>query len=195
MPRPSGWSGLFWKSFKASRNAMVLLDEDRCHVAVNAAYMELVGARRTELLGRPASERVVDGPLFSPGEWHSALRQDEFSGVAELIRADGSTVTVQWAGYPETATGKRLVLVVAMHTARTGRRLPSHDPTEEPLSEREREVVGLIGDGKSGPEIAEELRISHNTVRTHAHNAMTKVGARSRAHLVAKALGDGLIAA
>src|SRR3954453_15475319 len=110
MPRPSGWSALFWKAFKASRNAMVLLDEERRHVAVNAAYMELVGARRTELLGRPVWERVVDGPVVSRGECHAALQQDEFSGVAELIRGDDSTVTVQWAGYPEPATGKRLVL-------------------------------------------------------------------------------------
>src|SRR3954454_1563424 len=195
MPPPSGWSGLFWKAFKRSRNPMVLLDEDRRHVAVNSAYMELVGARRGDLLGHPVYERVVDGPVVSPGEWRAALKEEEFSGVAELIRADGSTVTVQWAGYPEVATGKRLVLVVAIHTARTGRRLPAEAPTEEPLSGREREVVQLIGDGKSGPEIAEELHISHNTVRTHAHNAMTKLGARSRAHLVAKALGEGHLAA
>ena len=51
----------------------------------------------------------------------------------------------------------------------------------------------LVALGNSGPEIAEELRIAHDTVRTHARNAMTKVGARSRAHLVAKALGEGLV--
>jgi DNA-binding NarL/FixJ family response regulator len=62
-----------------------------------------------------------------------------------------------------------------------------------PLSEREREIVRLVALGSSGPEIADELRITHNTVRTHVRNAMTKSGARSRAHLVAKALGDGLI--
>ena len=45
--------------------------------------------------------------------------------------------------------------------------------------------------GETGPEIAEQLHISHATVRTHVRNAMAKVGARSRAHLVAKALGDG----
>ena len=45
--------------------------------------------------------------------------------------------------------------------------------------------------GDSGPEIAEELGIAHDTVRTHVRNAMEKIGARSRAHLVAKALGEG----
>jgi DNA-binding CsgD family transcriptional regulator len=47
--------------------------------------------------------------------------------------------------------------------------------------------------GRSGPEIADELGIAHDTVRTHVRNAMTKAGARSRAHLVARALGEGLI--
>ena len=61
----------------------------------------------------------------------------------------------------------------------------------EALSRREQEVVRLIGAGSSGPEIADELQIAHNTVRTHAFNAMTKLNARSRAHLVAKALAGG----
>jgi len=42
-------------------------------------------------------------------------------------------------------------------------------------------------------EIAEELQIAHDTVRTHVRNAMDRLGARSRAHLVAKALGGGHI--
>ena len=53
-------------------------------------------------------------------------------------------------------------------------------------------MVKLLAMGLSGPEVAEELRIAHNTVRTHTRNAMTKIGARSRAQLVAKSLGDGL---
>lgn len=61
------------------------------------------------------------------------------------------------------------------------------------LSEREREVVRLVAQGRTGPEIADELHIARDTVRTHVSNAMTKMGARSRAELVAKALGAGLI--
>src|SRR5436190_13431937 len=49
----------------------------------------------------------------------------------------------------------------------------------------------FTGAGSTGREIAEELQISHNTVRTHAFNAMTKLHARSRAQLVAKALAGG----
>jgi len=36
------------------------------------------------------------------------------------------------------------------------------------------------------------LHIAHETARTHVRNAMTKLGARSSAQLVAKALGDGI---
>jgi PAS domain S-box-containing protein len=182
MARPSGWPALFWSAFKDSRNAMVLLDEDRRQVEVNPAYLRLLGARHSELIGRHVYESVVDGPAASPGEWRAAIAKDEFSGVVQMIRSDDTTVTVQYAGHPETVTGRRLVLLVALSTSRSGRRLPIDPPTEETLSDREREVVHLIGQGSTGPEIAEELRISHNTVRTHAHNAMTKTGARSRAH-------------
>jgi DNA-binding CsgD family transcriptional regulator len=49
----------------------------------------------------------------------------------------------------------------------------------------------MVALGASGPEIADELRISHDTVRTHVRNAMTKLGARSRAQLVAMSLAEG----
>ena len=49
----------------------------------------------------------------------------------------------------------------------------------------------LVALGHTGPEIAGELQIAHDTVRTHVRNAMTTSGARSRAHLVALALGGG----
>ena len=57
------------------------------------------------------------------------------------------------------------------------------------------EIVWLVSLGGTGPEIADELGISHDTVRTHVRNAMDKLDARSRAHLVAKALGEGAVLA
>ena len=66
---------------------------------------------------------------------------------------------------------------------------------EGQLSKREQEIVRLIALGSTGPEIADELQIAHNTVRTHIRNSMTKLRARSRAHLVANALGHGAVPA
>jgi DNA-binding CsgD family transcriptional regulator len=58
------------------------------------------------------------------------------------------------------------------------------------LSPREREVVGLLADGLSGAQIAEQLVLSPETVRTHIRNAMTKLGASTRSQAVAIALGQ-----
>jgi len=107
-------------------------------------------------------------------------------------------VLVHFAAHPETVTGRRLVLFVALDATRRGRfrRRYSRTPAErQALSAREQEIVHLVSLGKTGREIAAELHISHDTVRTHVRNAQEKLGARSRAQLVAIALGDGHTAA
>jgi DNA-binding CsgD family transcriptional regulator len=112
-----------------------------------------------------------------------------------MVCADGSRVAVQWGADTEVVTGRRLVLFVALCTSRWGakfRRTTSSPREAGELSEREGEIVRLISLGRSGPEIAGDLQIAHNTVRTHVRNSMLKLGARSRAHLVAKALSSGV---
>jgi len=196
MRRHDGWPGLFAKAFDQSRNAMVLADERRLHVEVNGAYLALMGYRREALIGKPVYDFVAGGPLMSPAEWAAAVRGGDFTGEAEMLRSDGSTVGVQWAAGAELVTGRRLVLFVALNTSRWGgsfRRTAAPDPRPGALSRRESEIVRLVALGSSGPEIADELQIAHDTVRTHVRNAMAKVGARSRAHLVARSLGDGLV--
>jgi len=62
------------------------------------------------------------------------------------------------------------------------------------LSPREREVLRLLAAGGSYGEIGSTLFLSPDTVRAHAHRAMTKLGARTRTQAVATALRDALIA-
>ena len=62
------------------------------------------------------------------------------------------------------------------------------------LTEREREIVALVGTGLSNHEIAERLVISPATARTHVSRAMLKLGARDRAQLVVFAYEAGLVA-
>ena len=50
----------------------------------------------------------------------------------------------------------------------------------DPLSVREREVLRLLGTELSGPEIARELVVSLNTVRTHTKNVYMKLGVNNR---------------
>jgi PAS domain S-box-containing protein len=196
MPEP-GWPGLFRAAFTQSRNPMVLVDERRYFVDVNRAFVRLLGYTRDELIGKPAASVIAGMPLLSPEEWTAQLAKKEFTGEVGLVRLDGTVVLHQWGATVEVVTGRRLVLVVAMTTSRWGsrfRRTPGpDDDAEGDLSERELEVVNHVAHGRSGPEIAEEMGIAHDTVRTHVRNAMTKVGARSRAQLVAKALGEGLL--
>jgi DNA-binding NarL/FixJ family response regulator len=62
------------------------------------------------------------------------------------------------------------------------------------LSPREREILGLLSQGLSGEEVASQLFLSPETVRTHVRNAMGKLGAATRAHAVALVLQRGEIA-
>jgi DNA-binding NarL/FixJ family response regulator len=61
------------------------------------------------------------------------------------------------------------------------------------LTERERELVGLVGEGLSNEEIAQRLVLSPATVKTHINRAMTKLHARDRAQLVVFAYEAGLV--
>jgi DNA-binding NarL/FixJ family response regulator len=61
------------------------------------------------------------------------------------------------------------------------------------LSTREREIMGLLSQGLSGEDAAKQLFLSSETVRTHVRNAMTKLGAATRAHAVALAIQRGEI--
>jgi DNA-binding CsgD family transcriptional regulator len=195
MAHTNGWPTLFSSAFRQSRNGMLLVDERRRVVDANAAFLRLVGRGREGLVGRPVWELVIDGPLASEREWRDYLAVQRFDGEATLHNADASGVAVQWGATATVVAGRPLVLFVTLSTSRSGARFRRTTDTDGPsreLSAREREVVRLVARGATGREIAEELHISHETVRTHVRNAMTKVGARSRAHLVAKTLGSDL---
>jgi DNA-binding NarL/FixJ family response regulator len=61
------------------------------------------------------------------------------------------------------------------------------------LTDREREVLALVGRGRSNGEIAEQLFMSPATAKTHVSHVMTKLDARDRAQLVVLAYESGLV--
>ena len=61
------------------------------------------------------------------------------------------------------------------------------------LTDREREVMALVGAGLSNEEIAAQLFVSPATAKTHVSRAMVKLGARDRAQLVVFAYEAGLV--
>ena len=104
----------------------------------------------------------------------------------ELIRAV-RTVAAGEALLAPTVT-RRLIAEFAA-TPRVG----GPAPRLAALTPREREVVSLVGQGKSNEAISRELFISHTTAKTHVSRAMTKLGARDRAQLVVAAYESGLV--
>jgi DNA-binding NarL/FixJ family response regulator len=82
--------------------------------------------------------------------------------------------------------------VVREFAERPTRVLKPH-PRLGKLTDREREVVGLAGEGLSNDEIAMRLVVSPATARTHVSRAMVKLAARDRAQLVVFAYQSGLV--
>ena len=141
------------------------------------------------LLGEsPASKVVVLGTKDDPGSARAAFAAGASGYLLE--DAPGSEVV---AAVHEVATGGRYVnpelgarLVAAESEARRRE--------DDPLSEREREVLRLLALGHTNQEIATQLVISVRTAEAHRAHVMKKLGLSSRAELVRYALDRGLLA-
>ncbi|MEI2776113.1 MAG: response regulator transcription factor [Tetrasphaera sp.] len=81
---------------------------------------------------------------------------------------------------------------VIAHFAHAGTPPPAPHPQLTDLTDREREILAWVASGRSNQEIATELVLSPETVRTHVSRAMVKLAARDRAQLVVFAIQSGL---
>lgn len=189
-----GAAGFFWMAFKHSSNAMLLLDTERRIVEVNDAGVRLFGYGREEIVGHSCDRFLTpDGSRRARSDWAIIMRRGEVTTRRDVVRADGSHVEVQFAARLEFVTGHRLVLYVVIeqhvHPAIRGR---ASGPVLVPTA-RELEVISLLAMGYRVHEIASELYITPATVQTHVRKAMAKLGTRSQAHLVARAMATGLL--
>lgn len=75
-----------------------------------------------------------------------------------------------------------------------GMRTRSTAPAVEPLTERELEVLALVGRGRSNKEIASDLGITERTARTHVSNILGKLGLASRTQAALYAVERRLVA-
>jgi NarL family two-component system response regulator LiaR len=71
-------------------------------------------------------------------------------------------------------------------------RPPDRPPTPDPLTERELEVLGLVAQGKSNREIADDLTVTEGTVRVHVSSILSKLHLASRTQATLYALREGL---
>ncbi len=187
--KPAGWERLFWGVVERSRNPIAVFDKRGSRLAVNAAACEFFGVSRDEF------DQSHLGHLLTPAErstlgdeWRELWAKRDLSGVRVFTRADGSHVRLQYAARTAVVDGRRVAVVVIIRQVRAHGLAPAGQAGE--LTRREREVVSLVALGLTSPEIAEKLCISTATTRTHVRNSMAKLGARTRAHLVAIALAD-----
>ena len=130
---------------------------------------------------------------------------DTDAHVFEALQAGASGFLLKDSGPAELLHGIRVVAAgEALLAPRITRRLISqfaaartaYEVAEDRLAEltqREREVLALVGRGLSNQEIAAELTLSPATARTHVSHAMVKLGARDRAQLVVVAYQTGLV--
>ncbi|MGO9488490.1 MAG: LuxR C-terminal-related transcriptional regulator [Solirubrobacteraceae bacterium] len=184
----SGWERLFWLVFDQTSNPVALLDDERHIVDLNAAAAELLGAPREELIGRSLADSVKpEERARSAEEWQAFLRTGEYSGTRDVLRPDGSLMQVDFAARLAVVGGRRMAIYVATPAGKATRPRPAPG-ADLPLTTREREVVTLIALGRETGEIARELHVSPETVRTHVRNAMSKLDVHTRAQLVAVVL-------
>ncbi|MGB3401592.1 MAG: response regulator transcription factor [Microcoleaceae cyanobacterium] len=71
--------------------------------------------------------------------------------------------------------------------------ISSHPPIQTNLSEREMQVLNLLVEGKSNPQIAKELYLSPNTIKVHVRGIMNKLTVDDRVQAAVVALRSGLV--
>ncbi|HYP46420.1 MAG TPA: response regulator transcription factor [Propionibacteriaceae bacterium] len=87
----------------------------------------------------------------------------------------------------------RRLIEAFVHSRSSTRSSPDAARLLAPLTEREREVVTLVGRGLSNADISAALVVSEATTKTHVSRAMAKLHARDRAQLVVLAYETGLV--
>ncbi|MDP9143465.1 MAG: PAS and helix-turn-helix domain-containing protein [Actinomycetota bacterium] len=180
---------------------MLIADDQRRWVSGNAAASELLGIARDDIPWRtmddftPASERTRLAE-----HWQAFLTSGAAEGWYQLYVPDQGPIPVEFSATANVLPGRHLLVFIPPDEASAGQ--AEKGSLREPawtlnaaegsgraqLTEREREVMTLVASGLHTAEVAERLFLSPETVKTHVQNAMSKLGAHTRAHGVAIAL-------
>jgi DNA-binding CsgD family transcriptional regulator len=185
---------------------MLIVDDLRRWVTGNAAACDLLGIAREEIpwhtmdefTSRSQQGRLKDqwGAFLASGAaegWYQLYVPDrgaipvEFSATANVLPARHLSVFIP----PERAPLAKAAGELAPESTWTPVKAESRERAQ--LTDREREIMTWVASGLQNAEIAEQLVLSPETVKSHVHNAMGKLGAHTRAHAVAIALVAGEI--
>ena len=113
------------------------------------------------------------------------------AGCAGFVTKD-RTVDELVAAIQAVADGEALISPLMLNRVLRQLRRRDDRPGAD-LSAREREVLALVCEGMSNPAIAERLHVSHNTVRSHVQNILSKLQVHSKLEAAAVATRDGLV--
>ncbi|MEV7976573.1 response regulator transcription factor [Streptomyces sp. NPDC086519] len=164
----------------------------------------LMDIRMPRLDGLAATRRVTGEPELTDVKvvMLTTFEVDEY--VFEAIRSGASGFLVKDTEPDELVRAVRAVVagdallspgvtrrLIAEFAARS--KAPAAADALARLTEREREVMALVGIGLSNEEIARRLVVSPLTAKTHVSRTMIKLGARDRAQLVVLAYESGLV--
>lgn len=187
------------EAFERSGNPMLLSDDQRRWVTGNAAACELLGIERAEIpwhrmdeFTRPEEhERLAE-------QWEAFLGSGAAEGLYELYVPERGALPMEFSATAHVLPSRHLSVFISPSDELIGLREVAWGPVQEPpgnwrLTPREREVVNLIAWGLQNGDIADRLFLSPETIKSHVHNALGKLGAHTRAHAVAIALMTGQI--
>jgi DNA-binding NarL/FixJ family response regulator len=165
----------------------------------------LMDVRMPHMDGLEATRRITDDPTLVDTRILILTTFDVDEYVHEALQAGASGFLLKDTEPPELIHAVRVIADgEALISPRITRRLISqfarasgqgriHSTTLEQLTEREREVLGSVARGLSNAEIAEELYVSHATVKTHISRLLMKLQSRDRAQLVVFAYEAGVV--
>jgi DNA-binding NarL/FixJ family response regulator len=156
----------------------------------------LADLARRDLLGAERTKAIV----------LTTFDLDEY--VESALRAGASGFLVKSVSFEQLIASVRAVaagdgvLAPAATRRLLSRYLSIHPGTSNPkaqrqiegLTPRERDVLRLIGRGRSNSEVASQLVVSHHTVKTHFGSILAKTGCRDRAEAIVLAYDAGLVA-
>jgi DNA-binding CsgD family transcriptional regulator len=182
---------------------MLISDDQRRWVMANGPARQLLGLAAQDLPWRTMDEfTTVAGRRRLDEQWQAFLTSGAAEGWYELSLADRGTVLVEFSALAHVLPSRHLSVFIeadadhALSERDAKRRIWAAVPAgggRSPLTAREREVITLIAGGAQSGDVGTSLFVSPETVNSHAHNAMVKLGARTRAHAVAIALVTGQI--
>ncbi len=151
--------------------------------------------------GIEATRRIVAGPSFAQVIVLTTFDEDEY--VYGALRAGAAGFLVKDMALEQILDAVRVVaagdgLIAPGVTRRLIQDFAAVEPAGPPrsvdgITDREREVLTLIGSGLTNAEIAETLTISPATAKTYVTRLLAKLDARDRVHLVILAYEAGLV--